>query len=180
MTKVTYRTYPAITQIVWFQLRVSYAQASYREFLRTWFALQRDLSAANFTAYFWPTPNGFAANLWNHNSGDIPGKNATLLPLYQWAQQETAAGRAVTVQNTASVLGSYFDIFDLPVDQQSPGAGTVLVGGSRLLPLNSLEGSAVDTVIDVLMETPVIAVFMSASFLLYRPLHVSSYFSETV
>lgn len=164
MTKVTYRTHPAIHQIVKFQLSVTYTQASYREFLKTRLGLQRNLAAANFTAYFWPSPTGFNANLWGHNSADISGKNATLLPLYQWAQQETAAGRPATVQNTAEVLDSYFDIFDLPPDQQSLGAGTLLVGGSRLLPFSSMEGAPLDTLIDVLMETPVIAVFMGAFF----------------
>lgn len=165
LTRVTYKTYPAIRQIVRVPLNITYTTASYRNFLRTWFGLQSALQENNFTFYSWPGPTGLMAQLFVHNFGDLARANATLQPLYTFAEQETAAGRPVHVQNDAILLPSYFSIFSTPLDQVYEGAGSTLVGGSRLVPLSAFE-DLVDPLIDVFVNTTGIQIFLSKFVLL--------------
>lgn len=100
-----------------------------------------------------PFPFRFFAQLLVHNSGDLPGANSTIQPLYIFAQQETAAGRPVNVEQNARVLPSYFSLFPNPPEEVNEGAGLASISGSRLLPLSVFQSSGAG-LIDVFGRAP--------------------------
>lgn len=159
VTKATYKTYPAIRQIVHVLLDITYTEASYRSFLNTWYGMQSALTTHNFSGYMWPSPTGFAAQLLVHNSGDLSGANETLQPLYNFAEQEASSGRPFQIQNQANVLPSYFSLFPAPSNQVTDQAGSAGVGGSRLLPLSVFQDS-VNALVDISVNSPSLQIFL--------------------
>lgn len=160
VTKVTYKTYPRIQQIVSVALNYTYTPASYPSFLKAFIRLQPAMISSNITGYLFPSPTGLFSQTFVHNSADIAAANATLQPLYDWADQENAAGRPVLVQNSFSVLSSYLDLW--PIPPESPYAGLIegtavpAKYGSRLLPSSFFEDEAsMDALVDIIVNNPV-------------------------
>lgn len=142
------------------RLNFTYTPASYPSFLKTFFGIQSAFHAANVTGYLFPSPT----NMWTvnfvPNSGDIAAANATLQPLYDWAEQETVAGRPVIVQNTFNVLLSYLDLWPFPPDSPITGLleGITVAAayGSRLLPLEVFENSdTADQLVELVLNNPI-------------------------
>ena len=153
MTQVTYRTYPAITAISAILLQINYTQASYRDFLKTFYSLQSTLSAHNASGYTYPSPTSFTAQLLVHNSANLSGFNSTLAPLYSFAANETAQGRRVTISSQGYVLPNYMSLFPDSPATVNEGAGTNGILGSRLLPISIWQGSRLDSIVDFIVQT---------------------------
>lgn len=158
LTKVTYKTHPAITSIVSLKVTATYTPLSYRELLRIYLLLQPTLSARNVSGYTFPAlPSDpsplFMAGLFAHNSADVEGLNATLYPLYDFVRNETNAGRPMTVDIQSVVLTDYFQLFPPPLDKVYEGAGSNIAVGGRLLPTSVFETSKVDSLVDLVMQT---------------------------
>jgi hypothetical protein len=159
VTKVTYKTYPAITQIVEISVNITYPESSYRGFLAAWFSLQSILEQNNFSGYSFPTPTGFTAQMFIHNSADTDTANNSFSPLREFGDSERGAGRDFSVQIAVEVLPSYFSLFPIEPNDVDEGAGVALIGGSRLLPLNVWTDSR-DALIDVFVNSPGIQMFL--------------------
>lgn len=172
VTKVTYRTYPAIREIVKVSFNLTYTEASYRSFLKTWSKAQPAFTANHISGYMTFTPTAFFGDLMVHNSADVDAANATMESLYKFAEEETAGGRSVQIQKAFTILPSYFSLFSIPLDELLElnfGAGSVLVAGSRLVPLSLFQGDRVDDLINVLMNSPLSLVFLSECLLSKHP-----------
>jgi hypothetical protein len=172
VTKVTYKTYPAITSIVSLTVSVTYAASSYRELLRTYLLLQPTLSAQNFSGYTFPAlPSGstnsslFLATLYVHNSKDINSANSTLQPLYNYIQNEKDAGRPIQVEIQSAVHTDYFQLYGTPLDQVYEGAGVNLAIGGRLLPASLFEESRVDSLVNLVLQTQFLPGFALGEFI---------------
>jgi hypothetical protein len=155
VTKVTYKTYPKITAISAMLVNVTYTTASYHGFLKTLLTLQPTLAAHNFSGYFFPAPTASQAELLVHNSADLSGANATLHPLYAFAESETAAGRPVKVQMLSTVLTDYLQLFPNSPEKDSEGAGSDAILGSRLAPITAFQEGQVDALVDFFENLPV-------------------------
>ncbi|PVF95627.1 FAD-binding domain-containing protein [Serendipita vermifera] len=160
VTKVTYKTHPAITSIVALTVKMNYTSPSLRELLKTYLLLQPTLSANNFSGYSLPggsdpstNTSTLLASLLVHNSNDLAGVNSTLKALYDFAKSETEAGRPVSVNTSGRVLTSYFQLFPEDPAQVKEGAGETSIMGSRLLPASLFQEGKVDGLVDLLAQT---------------------------
>lgn len=147
---------------------INYTEASYPNFLKIWFGIQSTLRAQNFSGYSFPSPTNFWAQLLVHNSGDMAAANATLQPLYDFVQQEKAAGRSADISNDVQVLPNYFSLFPTPIDQLNEGAGNFEILGSRLLPLSMFEGDAADALVEVIANSTSVQFLHSKPFISLR------------
>jgi hypothetical protein len=129
-------------------VNVTYTTASYHGFLKTLLTLQPTMSAHNFSGYSFPAPTMFLAELLVHNSANLSGANATLHPLYAFAESETAVGRPVTVQMRSYILTDYLQLFPNPPEEDSEGAGTAAILGSRLAPITAFQEGQVDALVN--------------------------------
>ncbi|PVF95631.1 FAD-binding domain-containing protein [Serendipita vermifera] len=160
VTKVTYRTHPAITSTVTFNMNIKYTPASYRGLLKTYLLLQPTFSARNYSGYARPvTPDPstnstmFVAKVFAFNFADLNGVNSTLKPLYDFIESETSAGRPMNMSVQSRVLTDYFQLWDTPIDQIDEGAGRNAIMGSRLLPISLFEDGEVDPLVDLLAQS---------------------------
>jgi hypothetical protein len=153
VTKVTYKTYPAITQIVGASFMVNYTAPSYTSLLKTWFKLQPALTAQNFSGYTYPTNVSFFGQLLVHNSGHVSGFNATLKPLYDFVKQEKDAGRNASIGVQASVLPDYMSLFSTPPSEVDEASGIDAILGSRLLPMSTYTDDT-DRLAEVISTSP--------------------------
>jgi len=158
VTKVTYKTYPAIREITAILVNVTYTTASYHGFLKTLLTLQPALAAHNFSGYFFPYPTIFSAALLVHNSANVTGANATLTPLYDFAASETGQGRPVAIQMQSYVLTDYFQLFPNDPTKDSESAGMAGIVGSRLAPITAFqEEGSVDALVNFIENVPEVA-----------------------
>ncbi|PVG02321.1 FAD-binding domain-containing protein [Serendipita vermifera] len=170
VTKVTYKTYPAIKSIVNLNVAINYTSASYRGLLKTYLLLQPAISARNFTGYTYPirsvdpaTSTTIFNALWFvHNSADITGANSTIQPLYDFIKNETAAGRPMSISTRAAVLGSYLQMWPATPETANENSGAIEILGSRLLPVSAFQGN-VDGLVDLLATTPLVPMFNHVS-----------------
>jgi hypothetical protein len=142
-------------------LNFTYTPASYPSFLKTFFRLQPALISNNITGYLFPSSTNFFTQTFVYNSADIAAANATIKPLYDWAEQENAAGRPVEIQNSFSVLSSYLGVWPIPPESPYEGLteGTSLPVkyGSRLLPPSLFENEAkIDALVDIFVNRPML------------------------
>jgi hypothetical protein len=166
VTKVTYKTYPAVKSIVNLNVNVSYTAASYRGLLKTFLLLQPTLSAQNFTGYTYPIKAVDTATnmtifnaLWFvHNSADLAGANSTIQPLYDFVKSENDAGRPMSIASRNAVLGSYLQMWPLSPDKVNENAGAIEILGSRLLPVSAFQGN-VDGLVELLATTRLVPMF---------------------
>jgi len=136
-------------------VNVTYTRASYHGILKTILTLQPALAAHNFSGYLYPAPTMFSAQLLVHNSADLSGANATLHPLYAFAESETAVGRPVTVQMQSYVLTDYLQLFPNSPEQDSEGgAGSAAILGSRLAPITAFQEGQVDALVNFFENLP--------------------------
>ncbi|CAG8676904.1 595_t:CDS:2, partial [Acaulospora colombiana] len=164
LTKVTYKTHPAITSFVALNVNITYPPSAYRELLKSYLLLLPTLSERNYSGYFWPTmpvPEPTSANLTSfaillfvYNSDDIPAANSTLKPFYDFLESEADAGRPLPVATQAYVLTNYMQLWPGPVDQVRENAGSNSIQGSRLLPASVFEEGNVDAFVDLVVQTP--------------------------
>ncbi|KIM28701.1 hypothetical protein M408DRAFT_131429 [Serendipita vermifera MAFF 305830] len=148
VTKVTYKTHPAITAISAFSVDATYTKASQHGFLKTLLTLQPALAAHNFSGYMYPSPTNFTSYLLVHNSADISGANATFQPLYDFAEAETGQGRPVTITSVATVLTEYLQMWGQdPLTVSEDGAARSILLGSRLAPMSAFEEPQVDAMV---------------------------------
>ena len=134
---------------------MTYTKASYHGFLETFLTLQPTLAAHNFSGYLYPAPTIFLAQLVVHNSADFSGANATLHPLYAFAESETAVGRPVAVQMQSYVLTDYLQLFpDPPAQDSEGGAGSASILGSRLAPITAFQEGQVDALVNFFENLP--------------------------
>jgi hypothetical protein len=161
VTKVTYKTHPAITQIVGAALMVNYTASSYTSLLKTWFMLQPALAAHNVSGYTYPTNVSFFGQLLVHNSADVSGLNATLKPLYDFVKQEKDAGRDAGIGIQARVLPDYMSMF--PASQADEGSGIDAILGSRLLPMSTYTNDT-DRLAEVISTSPGVQFLHGKSF----------------
>ncbi|PVG02323.1 FAD-binding domain-containing protein [Serendipita vermifera] len=164
LTKVTYKTHPAITSFVALSVNVTYPPSAYRELLKSYLVLLPTLSERNLSGYFWPTMpvaepssanlTSFATLLFAYNSDDIAAVNSTLTPFYDFLQREADAGRPLNVATQAYVLTSYMQLWPGPVDKVRENAGSNSIQGSRLLPASVFEEGNVDAFVDLVVQTP--------------------------
>lgn len=103
--------------------------------------------------------------------------NATLAPLYTFAANETAHGRPVQIGSIAQVLPDFFTIFPQPPGTVSEeGVGIPAILGSRLLPMSTFQGAALDALVSLMVQTPFeIQVLLSKFFLLHGETHFLYY-----
>ncbi|KAG8815885.1 hypothetical protein FRC17_000560, partial [Serendipita sp. 399] len=154
VTKVTYKTHPAITAITTVLLNITYTNASYHGALKTVLSIQPDLGAHNVSGYLYPFASSVMAVLLVANSGDATAVNTTLKPIYDFATAETGAGRPVQVQTVSYVLPSYFSLFQEDPAKINDGAGTASILGSRLVPPSSFRGAQLEALTSFLTRQP--------------------------
>lgn len=135
-------------------VNATYTKASYHGFLKTLLTLQPTLSTQNFSGYLFPFPNMFLAQLLVHNSPDLIGANATLHPLFAFAESETAAGRPVTINTLGYVLTDYLQLFPDPPEKDSENAGIAAILGSRLAPITAFQEGKVDALVNFFETLP--------------------------
>ncbi|CCA73609.1 related to FAD binding domain protein-Neosartorya fischeri [Serendipita indica DSM 11827] len=154
VTKVTYRTHPAIKAITAMLFNATYTNASFTSFLREYLALQPTLSAHNVSGYSYPTANGIVAQLLVHNSANLTALNSTLKPMFDLAQSETSNGRPAKVETLGGVLPSYLSLFnDDPATVNERAAGYAILG-SRLAPASAFQGDKVQKLADFMVKSP--------------------------
>jgi hypothetical protein len=112
------------------------------------------MAAHNFSGYLYPYPTMFFAQLLVHNSADLSGANATLHPLFAFAESETAQGRPVTIQTLGYVLTDYFQLFPDPPEKDSESAGIAAILGSRLAPITAFQEGKVDALVNLIENLP--------------------------
>lgn len=133
---------------------MNYTTASYPGLLKAFYGLQSTLSARNISGYTYPAPTTFYAELFLANSADLSGMNSTLAPLFAFATNETAQGRAVEIFSVGAVVPDYFSIFPQQPNQVDEGAGGVGLLGSRLLPLSTFQGAKLNALANFIAQTP--------------------------
>ncbi|KAG8794101.1 hypothetical protein FRC17_008339, partial [Serendipita sp. 399] len=154
VTKVTYKTYPAITAISTMLFNVTYSNASYHGVLKAVLSIQPDLGAHNVSGYTYPSATNLFSALFVANSGNLTSANATFKPVYDFAQSETKAGRPVNVHLDTLVLPSWFSYFSEDPAKIDDGGGTVAILGSRLFPPSSFKGSELEALTNFLVQQP--------------------------
>ncbi|CAG8760356.1 12306_t:CDS:2, partial [Acaulospora colombiana] len=167
VTKVTYKTHPAITQMVWLNVTINYTPQSYPNLMRTYLSLQPMLSAQNFSGYTYPVKDKDSTtntNTWWSiwvvpNSADIAGSNSAIKPIFDLVQSETNAGRPMSISNQSAVLPSYLAMW--PDNPKTAKENTAInqILGSRLLPVSAFEGN-LDAFVDLLNTTDVTPMFL--------------------
>ncbi|PVF95630.1 FAD-binding domain-containing protein [Serendipita vermifera] len=161
VTKVTYKTRPAIASIVSLNVNVTYTPSSQRGLLRTYLSLQPIFSARNISGYTLPSvpvdqstnTSMLVAKLMVYNSADMTGANTTLKPFYDFVDSEKNAGRPIGISLKLSVLTDYLQLWSTPIDEVDEGAGRNSILGSRLLPVSLFEEDKVDGLTDWLVQT---------------------------
>ncbi|KAG8815883.1 hypothetical protein FRC17_000558 [Serendipita sp. 399] len=154
VTKVTYKTYPAITALSAILLNVTYSKPSYHGALKTLLSIQPDMGAHNVSGYMYPSPSGLVGVLLAANTGDMAGFNATLKPIYDFAQSETKAGRPVEIHADAYVAPSFFSLFMEDPAKINDGGGAAAILGSRLVPPSSFKGAQLEVLTTFLTQQP--------------------------
>jgi hypothetical protein len=128
--------------------------------LRTYFLLQPELIARNFSGYTYPVgsssavSNTFSTSLFVYNSDNVTAANLTLQPLYDFVQSENSASRQLNMTFTNATLMRYLDQFPGPVDSINEGAGINALLGSRLFPPSLFKEDKIDAFVDFLVQTP--------------------------
>ncbi|KAG8872832.1 hypothetical protein FRC20_008979 [Serendipita sp. 405] len=158
VTKVTYKTHPAIPAIVALLMNVTYTNASYHGALKTFLSMQPDLAAHNFSGYMYPSNTNLLAELLVANSADLNGANATLKPLFDFAEAETTAGRPMLVQTMGYVVPSVFSMFPDDPATVNEGSGSAAILGSRLVPLDIFKGARLEAFTTFLVKQPFISI----------------------
>ncbi|PVG03844.1 FAD-binding domain-containing protein [Serendipita vermifera] len=159
-TKVTYKTHPALSSIVAISVNLTFTQPSYRGLLRTFLALQPATEAQNFSSYCYPTlpstdptKNLFQALFLVPNSSNYEKANSTIKPLYDFIESEKQAGREIGGGIGGGVLPSFLSVWGT-LESQDGHAGIYQIMGSRLLPISLFAENKVDSLLDVLANTP--------------------------
>ncbi|KAG9022044.1 hypothetical protein FS842_006349 [Serendipita sp. 407] len=116
--------------------------------------MQPDLAAHNFSGYTYPSNTNLLGGILVANSADVGGANATLKPLFDFAEAETKAGRPMLVQTIVSVLPSVFGMFSADPATVDEGSGSAAILGSRLVPLDIFKGARLEAFTTFLVKQP--------------------------
>ncbi|KDQ14470.1 hypothetical protein BOTBODRAFT_342903 [Botryobasidium botryosum FD-172 SS1] len=137
-TSVTYKTYPAVKNLMTISLQATTNSDLYTPFLSTILSLLPAWSDYNISGYTYTAVRGTTATLFIPNSdGNIAKTNTSLAPIYQFAEAHPGE---VNVSARFAVYPSIWVLYESGFAVEKVGLASVF--GSRLFPRSAFESKA--------------------------------------